>query len=60
MSNLPYRVWQIWHTDYGKFAIFVPIKRNFNLLLQESPSSKRSERWRGMEEETSGMDKIAI
>ena len=22
---------------------------NFNLYLQESPSSKRSERWRGME-----------
>ena len=30
----------------------------FNLLLQESPSSKRSERWRGMEEETSGMIRL--
>ena len=26
---------------------------DFNLNLQESPSSKRSERWRGMEEEAS-------
>ena len=30
----------------------------FNLPLQESPSSKRSERWRGMEEETSGMIRL--
>lgn len=29
MSNLQYRVWQIWHTDYGKFAILVSLKRNF-------------------------------
>ena len=31
---------------------------SFNLPLQESPSSKRSERWRGMEEETSGMIRL--
>ena len=31
---------------------------HFNLILQESPSSKRSERWRGMEEETSGMIRL--
>ena len=30
----------------------------FNLPLQESPSSKRSEIWRGMEEETSGMIRL--
>ena len=30
----------------------------FNLPLQESPSSKRSERWRGMEEETSGIIRL--
>ena len=30
----------------------------FNLHLQKSPSSKRSERWGGMEEETSGMIRL--
>ena len=30
----------------------------FNLNLQESPPSKQSERWRGMEEETSGMIRL--
>ena len=34
------------------------LKAIFNLNLQESPSSKRSERWRGMEEETSGMIRL--
>ena len=30
----------------------------FNPILQESPPSKRSERWRGMEKESSGMIRL--
>lgn len=40
----------------GKFVHFGDGSyANFNPILQESPSSKQSERWRGMEEESSDM-----